>query len=50
MGAAARQRADALCAAKTCAQVHLEAYKRALEHRATRFRRSVAVAEAEKTA
>jgi glycosyltransferase involved in cell wall biosynthesis len=50
MGAAARERADALCAAETCAQVHLEAYERALAHRATRFPRSVAVAEAEKTA
>jgi len=50
MGAAARERADALCAAKTCAQVHLEAYERALAHRGSRLRRSVAVAEVEKTA
>ena len=31
----------ALCATERCAQVHLEAYERALEHRATRLRRSV---------
>lgn len=35
MGGRARDRAAALCAAARCAQVHLEAYERALEHRAT---------------
>jgi glycosyltransferase involved in cell wall biosynthesis len=50
MGARARERAAALCATEHCAQVHLDAYERALEHRAMRLRRSVVRAEAGESA
>ena len=42
MGARARERAAALCATERCAEVHLQAYERALEHRAARLGRDVA--------
>ncbi len=41
MGARARERAAALCATERCAEVHLQAYERALEHRAARLGRDV---------
>jgi glycosyltransferase involved in cell wall biosynthesis len=41
MGARARERAAALCSTEQCAQVHLEAYERALELRALRLHGSV---------
>jgi glycosyltransferase involved in cell wall biosynthesis len=50
MGARARERAAALCAVERCSQVHLEAYERALEHRAARRRRGVGRVGAAKTA
>jgi len=37
MGARARERAAALCATEQCAQLHIEAYERALDHRAMRL-------------
>lgn len=36
MGARARERAARLCSTEQCASVHMEAYNRALEHRASR--------------
>ena len=50
MGARARERAAALCATERCAQVHLEAYERALAHRGMRRRSSVVRAEAGESA
>ena len=40
MGARARARAVNLCSTRQCAQVHLEAYERALEHGASRRNRT----------
>ena len=50
MGARGRERAAALCATEHCAQVHLDAYELALEHRAMRLGRSVVRAEAGESA
>jgi glycosyltransferase involved in cell wall biosynthesis len=41
MGARARDRAAALCSTEECAQVHLEAYERALERRAAQLHGAV---------